>query len=30
MLDRYLEYFFTSGYMTRPAVAPVGAAATVS
>ncbi|MFB6977766.1 amino acid adenylation domain-containing protein [Streptomyces scopuliridis] len=29
MLDRYLEYFFTSGYMTRPAVAPVGAVATV-
>ncbi|MFE2038316.1 amino acid adenylation domain-containing protein [Streptomyces scopuliridis] len=29
MLDRYLEYFFTSGYMTRPAVAPVGAAVTV-
>ncbi|MFE7571516.1 amino acid adenylation domain-containing protein [Streptomyces sp. NPDC057539] len=29
MLDRYLEYFFTSGYMTRPAVAPAGVAATV-
>ncbi|MFD7225224.1 amino acid adenylation domain-containing protein [Streptomyces sp. NPDC059892] len=27
MLDRYLEYFFTSGYMTRPTGAPVGAAA---
>ncbi|MEV6422489.1 amino acid adenylation domain-containing protein [Streptomyces sp. NPDC051662] len=29
MLDRYLEYFFTSGYMTRPAVAPVGVATAV-
>ncbi|MFD3916549.1 amino acid adenylation domain-containing protein [Streptomyces sp. NPDC058603] len=30
MLDRYLEYFFTSGYMTRPTVAPAGAAAVVT
>ncbi|CAM5534878.1 Amino acid adenylation domain-containing protein OS=Streptomyces rimosus subsp. rimosus (strain ATCC / DSM 40260 / JCM 4667 / NRRL 2234) OX=1265868 GN=SRIM_040095 PE=4 SV=1 [Streptomyces rimosus subsp. rimosus] len=23
LLDRYLEYFFTSGYLTRPEPAPV-------